>query len=287
MAGKLADATFILALLSLLLFSGCIQESEAQEAPRGDPPFKYDPLSYMYDEIVQEPSDYEEVFGCEPPEMSNHCEGKTRYYDFECVNGEWEYKVENCTYDCVEGVCIKTGCPPCSDGNPCTTDFCSGAPNYECIHVPIAGCNIDDEAISGKACSPTAGPGSYIRIEVYPAGVPSTYAGDPYMAQTLKPGERMWIDSDDWISLDGFWLEGTCPACFYDPIMKWPPQAKLTASKDLSGSKASYSKDLGEIGYICIDGTCRKSTAAGCTDYVCNTSMRFVVSELDADLVCS
>jgi hypothetical protein len=287
MAGKTATVMVILAFASLMIISGCIQEEE-QERIHGEPPFLYDQPGYLYNELYQVSEEQdEEVLLCKPLEMSDHCEGNILYYDFQCVEGEWEYNMHECAYECKEGACVNTGCPPCSDGDPCTTDFCSGAPNYECVHVPMAGCNISDEPLEKKACRPTAGPKSYVVIDLYPSGVPASQAIEPSMSETLYAGQKMQIDEDDSITLNGFWLEGDCPECFYPPVLKFPPEAKLATTKDLSGTKASYYKGEGELGYICIQGTCRASTTAGCTDYVCNQSMRFVVSEIEVDLTCS
>jgi hypothetical protein len=288
MATRKATFVLVLSLAALLLISGCVQQETApEEEPRGDPPFLYDQPTYLYEELYQVPEDYQEEFGCDPPEISDHCEGSTLYYDFQCVEGEWEYQTHECVYECKEGSCVNTGCPPCADGDPCTTDFCSGGPDYECIHIPISGCNASDSPISQKACIPTAGPGSYVTIEVYPAGVPASQATEPTMTQTIYSGQKMQLDGDDSITLTGFWLEGSCPECYYAPVLKFPPEAKLSTTKDLSGVKASYFKGEGELGYICVQGTCRKAITSGCVDYVCNQSMRFVVSEVNVDLTCS
>ncbi|MBD3390084.1 hypothetical protein GF415_04000 [Candidatus Micrarchaeota archaeon] len=276
----------VIAILAALLIVGCMQEEQEEDA-RGEPPYQYNQLSYIYEELVQEPEDYEEIYQCIPPEMENHCDGETRYFNFVCVDGEWEYDTEECAYECNDGVCINTGCPPCDDGDPCTTDLCSGAPDYECLNIPIAGCGETQGPAGTKACVPTAEPGSEVRIDVYPAGTPISYQGEPYMSQLLTPGEKMQVDEDDSITLSGFWLEGSCPACFEEPIIKFPPEAKITITKDLSGIMATSYKGEGELGYMCIEGTCRERNTAGCIDYVCNHSMRFVISEINADFTCS
>ncbi len=293
MHGDTRTTILILLVATIFVLFGCLNEMpEMQEVvqeegdERGDPPFAYDPLSYMYDEVVSEPTDYEEVFGCSPPEMSDHCEGQTRYYDFECYNGEWQYQVQECVYECLEGACINTGCPPCADGNPCTIDFCSNAANAECTHIPIAGCG-EVKPAGQKACSPVAGPGSYIVIDVYPAGAP-TDSTEPFMSQKLVPGQTMWVDEDDSIYFDSAYLEGECPECYYPPILKWPASVKLITTKDLAGEMGTYLKNEGEMGYMCIYGKCEKLAAVGhCQDYVCGTPMRFIVSEMNLVLECS
>lgn len=278
----------LLAIAAIFIFFGCtqdIEEMQELQETRGEPPYLYGPLSYNYDELVSPLEEPEEIFGCSPPEMGDYCAGQTRYYDFECKDGEWQYKTQECTYECSEGACINTGCPPCSDGDPCTTDYCSNAPNYECVHIPIPGCGGEMPA-GQKACSPVAGPGSYIIIDVYPAGAPAD-STEPFMTQKLAPGERMWIDDDDSIYFDSVFLEGNCPECYYPPILKWPPSVKLIITKDLAGQLATSLKNEGEMGYMCIHGECNKGVIGRCTDYVCGTSMRFVVTEINLTLECS
>ena len=279
----------ILAIATVFFLFGCLQQSEMGEEvgaeERGEPPCAYNPLSYMYDELVSPPEGYEEIYGCSPPEISDFCEGQTRYYDFECVDGEWKYKMQECAYECREGACINTGCPSCADGDPCTLDFCSNAANAECVHVPIAGCGtVVPEGV--KACKPVGGPGSYIVIDVYPAGAPPDWT-DPIMSQKLAPGQKMWIDEDDSIYFDSVYLEGSCPQCYYEPVLKFPPSVKLITTHDLAGEMGTYLKNEGEMGYMCIEGQCKKPIVGHCLDYVCGTSIRFVVSEMNISLECS
>ena len=285
-------AILVLIVATIFIFFGCLQEMDTLDGinqetleERGEPPQLYDPLGYMYHELVAEPEDYQELFGCSPPEMSDHCEGQTRYYDFECIEGEWQFKLQECTYECNEGACINTGCPPCADGNPCTTDFCSNAPNYECVHVPIAGCG--QEIPSGqKGCSPVAGPGSYIVVDVYPAGAPTNWT-NPTMSQKLLAGEKMWVDEDDSIYFDYVYLQGTCPECYYPPILQFPPSARLIITKDLAGEMGTYLINDGESGYMCIEGKCTDPVVGHCLKYVCGTSMRFEITEMNFTLECS
>lgn len=221
---------------------------------------------------------------CDPPQIDNYCEGKTRYYDFKCGEGTWTYQTEECQYECKEGACINTGCPPCDDGDPCTTDLCSGGPAYECLHIPDATC---EHTIGAKACAPAANPGGNIRLDVYPAGVDEKSGIAPVFSEVMVPTQKLQVDQDDYITFEKFSLEGGCPQCFYPPVLKWPPSVQLRISKDLSGHIATVLENEGEIGYICLDGTCRKSNTAGCTDYVCNSTMKFVVKELNANLTCT
>lgn len=255
------------------------------EEPGEEPPYSYNPLEEVQEEFAESPGNESEIMECEPPSMSDYCLNGTRYYDFECENGEWKFSEEKCAYECREGGCVNTGCPPCEDGNPCTLDMCSGGPLYECLHVVMESCTVEPE--EGKACVPVAGPGSWVRIDIYPPGASSTHSRNPEMFQVVEPGETIWIDSDDYIRLEGFQLEGSCPQCFEPPILKWPPYAKIRVGKDLSGETTSSYIAEGESGYICTEGTCIEQALGGCREYKCNTSRRFTVSELYAVLTCS
>jgi len=277
-----ALALLTLIIVASLMTYGCLQEQNAED--RGNPPQQaFVPLveNPQHDVVnVSEPAE-EEAELCSPPTMENYCgENQTRFYDLKCTNGEWEYKTQKCTYECREGECVRTGCPPCDDGDPCTTDLCSGGPIYECIHIPDASC----QGTTSKACSPVA-PGGSIVIDVYPAGAGE--GATPQMSQALIPGQRLWIDEDDFISFQAFVLQGSCPQCFYPPLMKWPPSAQLYITKDLSGNDETYLEDEGEFNYICIQGYCRNANPGPCRDYVCNTTMKFVVSKMNINLTCT
>ena len=277
-----ALAFLALFVFGAVIFSGCIQE---QEANRGEPPqAAFVPLvkTPQHDIVnVSTPIEEETAAGCDPPIMENYCgENQTRYYDLNCTSGEWEYKTQKCAYECREGECVRTGCPPCDDQDPCTMDLCSGGPIYECIHIPDAAC----QGPTQKACKPVAPAGSIV-IDVYPAGAGT--GATPQMSQSLYQGERMWIDEDDFISFQAFVLQGSCPQCFYPPLMKWPPSAQLYITKDLSGKDGTYLEDEGEFSYICTQGYCRNANPGSCTDYVCNTTMKFVVSKMNINLTCT
>ncbi len=281
---KKSIALLTLVIVSSLMIYGCLQEQKAAET-RGEPPqAAFVPLVENPQQNVANVSNAsQEVVPkkCEPPIMKDYCgENQTRFYDFKCTNGEWEYKTQKCASECKEGECIRTGCPPCDDGDPCTTDLCSGSPTYECMHIPNEGCM----GSSQKACTPVA-PAASITIDVYPAGAGK--GATPLMSQVLVPGQRLWIDQDDFISFQKFVLEGSCPQCFYPPVMKWPPSAQLYITKDLSGKDETYLEDEGEFNYICIDGYCRNANPGPCSDYVCNSTMKFVVAKMDVNLTCT
>ncbi len=280
-------AVLLLSLAIIFVIFGCLgvipgmDESKETGINASEPPFEYNPLEEEHKAILDMDSANE--ITCSPQNKTDYCEGQTRYYDFECVNGEWQYKLQECKYNCVEGACINIGCPPCADGNPCTRDFCDN--NGKCSHIPIPDCG-KISPTGQKTCKPVAGPGSYIIIDVYPTGATSNQT-IPAMHQKLEIGQKLQVDEDDSIYFESVYLEGTCPKCYYPPVLKWPASVKITTTKDLSGELGTYLKNEGEMGYLCISGRCDKKTIGGCQDYVCKTPMKFTISEMNLSLECS